>query len=140
MHAYEYQHIVHFEETNLVGNVYYTNHLKWQGRCRESFLREHCPGVLDELSHGLVLITTNCSCEYLAELTAFDEVIVRMSLKELVQNRITMRFEYYRRNGTGEDLVAKGEQQIACMRRDGDRLVPVPVPDMLRNALEPFAD
>ena len=88
MRFYEYRHLVSFEETNLVGNVYYTNHLSWQGRCRELFLREHAPDVLDELSRGLSLATMSCSCEYLAELTAFDEVIVRMRLAELVQNRI----------------------------------------------------
>ena len=38
--VYEYEHVVTFDETNLVGNVYYTNHLRWQGHCRELFLRE----------------------------------------------------------------------------------------------------
>ena len=28
---YEYRHVVGFEETNLVGNVYFVNHLRWQG-------------------------------------------------------------------------------------------------------------
>src|SRR5882672_2394132 len=41
--AYEYRHIVGFEETNLVGNVYYVKHVAWQGRVREMFLREHVP-------------------------------------------------------------------------------------------------
>lgn len=63
MRAYEYRHIVGFEETNLVGNVYYTNHLCWQGRCRELFLREYAPEVLTELAQGLSLITTRVSCE-----------------------------------------------------------------------------
>ena len=40
MKAFEYRHVVGFEETNLVGNVYYVNHLRWQGRCREMFLRD----------------------------------------------------------------------------------------------------
>ena len=35
MRGYEHRHIVGFEETNLTGNVYYVNHLSWQGRCRE---------------------------------------------------------------------------------------------------------
>ena len=35
---FEYLHTVGFEETNLVGNVYYVNYLRWQGRCRELFL------------------------------------------------------------------------------------------------------
>ncbi len=57
MRAYEYRHIVGFEETNLVGNVYYVNHVRWQGRCREMFLRDHVPELLEELSDGLLLVT-----------------------------------------------------------------------------------
>jgi enediyne biosynthesis thioesterase len=76
MRAFEYRHVVGFEETNLVGNVYYANHVRWQGRCREMFLREHAPDVLDALAQDLRLVTLHCSCEYLAELNAFDEVII----------------------------------------------------------------
>ena len=137
--AYEYRHIVGFEETNLVGNVYYVNHLSWQGRVREMFLREHAPDVLAELSRGLALATLKCSCEYLAELYAFDEVIIRMRLGELTQNRITMLYEYWRRKGDQEELVAKGEQQVACLRREGDKLSPTPVPKSLREALNAYA-
>ena len=140
MRSYEYRHIVGFEETNLVGNVYYVNHLRWQGRCREMFIREHAPEVLTELAQGLSLVTTRCSCEYLSELLAFDEVIIRMSLGMLSQNRATMVFEYFRRNGDSEELVARGEQQVACMRRDGERMVPIPFPTALRDALRLYAE
>src|ERR1017187_1472803 len=115
MRYYEYRRIVSFEETNLVGNVYYTNQLAWQGRCRELFLRDHAPDVIDELSRGLALATVSCSCEYFAELTAFDEVIVRMRLAELVQNRMRLAFEYWRCKHGLEELVARGEQLIACL-------------------------
>ena len=136
MRFYEYRHVVGFQETNLVGNVYFTNHLAWQGRCREMFLREHAPDVIGQLSSGLALATVSCSCEYFAELTAFDEVIVRMRLAELVQNRMRLAFEYWR----GKELVARGEQQIACMRREGEKLLPTPVPQMLRAALAAYAE
>jgi len=140
MRFYEYRHVVGFQETNLVGNVYYTNHLGWQGRCREMFLREHAPDVIGELSRGLSLATVSCSCEYFAELTAFDEVIVRMRLAELVQNRMRLGFEYWRRTAEGDELVARGEQQIACMRREGGKLAPTPVPQSLREALAAYAE
>ncbi len=140
MRYYEFRHIVGFEETNLVGNVYYTHHLSWQGRCREMFLREHAPDVVGELSHGLCLATVRCSCEYLTELMAFDEVLVRMRLDTLLQNRMTLLFEYWRKKATGEELVARGEQQVACMKRDGDRLTPAPVPQSLREALKPYSE
>jgi len=132
--AYEYRHRVGFEETNLVGNVYYVNHLRWQGRCREMFLLDHAPEILDELARDLVLATVRCSCDYLAELAAFDEIVVRMRLGEVVQNRITLLFEYWR----GEELVARGEQVVACMRREGERTVPTPIPISLREALKPY--
>jgi enediyne biosynthesis thioesterase len=136
--AFEYRHVVGFEETNLIGNVYYVNHLRWQGRCREMFLREHAPEVLEQIARGLSLATVRCACDYLAELAAFDEIIVRMRLGALTQSRLTLLFEYWRRADEGEELVARGEQQIACMRRDGERLLPAPVPDALREALRPF--
>ena len=139
MKAYEYRHVVGFEETNLVGNVYYVNHLRWQGRCRELFLRDHAPEILAELARDLALATVRCSCEYLAELAAFDEVMIRMRLGEMVQNRLTLLFEYWRHSGAGEELVARGEQVVACMRREGERVVPAPIPASLRDALKPYA-
>jgi enediyne core biosynthesis thioesterase len=132
--AYEHRHIVGFEETNLVGNVYYVNHVRWQGRVREMFLRDHAPDVIAELSRGLSLATLRVSCEYLAELNAFDELIIRMRLGELTQSKITLIFEYWR----GEELIARGEQQVACFRREGDKLVPAPVPKSLRDALRAY--
>jgi enediyne biosynthesis thioesterase len=139
MRAYEYRHIVSFEETNLVGNVYYTHHVSWQGRVREMFLRDHAPDVLAELSCGLSLATLRVSCDYLAELSAFDEVIIRMRLGELTQSRMKLRFEYWRSKGVDEESVARGEQEIACLRREGQLLTPTPVPKSLREALRPFS-
>ena len=75
------------------------------------FLREHAPDIIAELSHGLSLATVRCSCEYHAELAAFNEIIVRMRLAELAQNRITLTFEYSRLQGGGEEIVARGEHR-----------------------------
>ena len=139
MRAYEDRHVVGFEETNLIGNVYYANHVRWQGRCREMFLRDRAPDVIEALKHGLVMVTTRVSCEFMAELVAFDEIVLRMRLGELAQNRITMNFEYWRHSSAGEELVARGEQQVACMQREGEQAFPVPVPTQLREALKEYA-
>lgn len=138
MKPYEYHHIVSFEETNLVGNVYYANYVRWQGRCREMFLKDNAPDIITELSQGLALVTVRVSCDYLSELFAFDQVIIRMGLGEIKQNRITMLFEYWRVTNEGEELVAKGEQQAACMRREGEKTVPTPIPTQLQLALEKY--
>lgn len=132
---YEYRHIIGFAETNLVGNVYYTNYLSWQGRCRELFLHDHAPDVLEELQRGLALVTVRVSCEFLNELVAFDQVAVRMRLTAHAQNRATMSFEYWRLKEDGEELVARGEQQVAAMRRQGEGMAPTPFPPSMQAAL-----
>jgi len=137
--TFDYEHIVTFDETNVVGNVYFVNYLRWQGHCRELFLHDRAPGVVAELQDGLALVTTRCSCDFFAELLAFDRIVVRMSLADLSQHRVTMRFDYVRRQDGVDELVARGEQQIACLRRDGETSAPVPVPGELRAALEPYA-
>lgn len=139
MRSFDYRHRVSFEDTNVAGNVYFVNHLKWQGRCRELFLHEHAPELLTRLNDDLALVTVRCTCEYLAELFVFDEVIVRMRLGGLTQGRVLMRFEYLRVNGPDPQLIATGEQEAACMRRDSARLAPTPWPAAFVSAVERFA-
>lgn len=136
--AFVYRHTVSFEETNLVGNVYFVRHLAWQGRCREMFLRDHAPSVVAELSRGLRLVTLHASCDYYAELFAFDEIEVRMRLADRQQNRIGLAFEYSRHKDGEAALVARGAQEIGCMRQDNGGLRPTPVPAELAAALEEF--
>jgi enediyne biosynthesis thioesterase len=61
-----------------------------------------------------------------------------MSLGALTQNKMSLIFEYWRCKGETEELVASGEQQIACMKRSGGRLLATPVPESLRQALIPY--
>lgn len=138
MKSYEFRHIVAFEETNLVGNVYYVNHLRWQGRCRELFLMEKAPDVLKRIRSDLLLVTTRCSCEYYLELCAFDEIIVRMRLARLVGHKMDLQFDYYRLKNGREELVAQGEQQVACMKKEGSQSVAAPFPESLIEALQPY--
>jgi len=141
MRCYEYRHRISFEDTNLIGNVYYANHIRWQGRCRELFLHDHAPQVMDELQRGMTLATTRVSCAYYQELAAFDEVLIRMRAGPMTQSRLTMLFDYSRVLPDGrEELVARGEQEIASLRRDNGRLVAMPLPESLRQALVPFTD
>ncbi|SRR6266566_9306429 len=140
MPEYEFHHVVLFEDTNLVGNVYFTKYFSWQGRCREQFLLQKAPEVLDALRQGLALMTTRCSCEFWAELTAGDDVLVRMSLGRQAQTSLVLRFDYFVLRDGRELRVALGEQQVACMRRIGDKLVPEPIPAALRLAIAPYTD
>ncbi|MFC4856983.1 acyl-CoA thioesterase [Actinophytocola glycyrrhizae] len=135
---YEIRHTVGFEDTNIAGNVYYVNYLRWQGRCREMFLKEMAPEVIAELRGDLKLFTLKVDCEFFAEITAFDELSVRMRLEELTQTQIQFTFDYVKLMDGLENLVARGRQRIACMRGPNNDTVPTRVPAALRAALEPF--
>jgi enediyne biosynthesis thioesterase len=136
MRHYEYQHRVSFEETNIVGNVYFTHYLRWQGRCREMFLLEHAPELMAEMGRTLALATTRVACSYYRELAAFDHVSIRMTAAAMTPSRLTMIFRYVRLGARGEEeLVAEGEQEIACMRRAGVGMEPAPLPQALCEAV-----
>jgi enediyne core biosynthesis thioesterase len=137
---YELRHRVGFEETNFVGNVYYVNYLRWQGHCRERFLVEQAPSVLAEIMHDdLKLFTLKADCEFFAEITAFDELSVRMRLDELTQTQVVFSFDYVHIKEDGqESLIARGKQRIACMRGPNNATVPTRVPADLLAALAPF--
>ena len=140
MDYYEYRHTVGFEETNIVGNVYYVNYLRWQGRCREMFLKELASEVLADLQDDLKLFTLKVDCEFFAEITAFSELSIRMRLIDLAQTQVEFGFDYVRLDPDGSEvLIARGRQRVACMRGPNTRTVPTRVPEPLLKALEPYS-
>lgn len=134
-----YQHVISFEETNVVGNVYFTRHIAWQGRCRELFLKQNAPTILDELRRDLRLVTLRVSCEYFDELKALEEIEVQMMLAHLVQHKIGLEFNIVRPQYSGSLCVARGFQEIGCMRATDKGLVSICPPTVLIDALKPYA-
>jgi len=97
------------------------------------------PGLLASLGQDLTLVTTHVSCDFLEEVSAFDEIVVRMTLAAVAGHRVSMRFEYWRTGSAGgERLVARGTQEIACMQRTAGQLHPVPLPAALALALSDY--
>ncbi|QFZ18311.1 acyl-CoA thioesterase [Saccharothrix syringae] len=137
MTAYVYRHRVTFDETNVVGNVYFAHYLHWQGHCRERFLADHAPGVLRAVRAGdLVLATVSCEMTYYAECFALDEVEVAMTPRDFGGHRVVMDFDF-RRDGR---LGARGSQVVACLRRTGSGTEPVGLPAELVEALRAHAE
>ncbi|MEV0156407.1 acyl-CoA thioesterase [Micromonospora sp. NPDC050686] len=133
---YTYRHVVTLDETNVVGNVYFAHFLHWQGHCRERFLADHAPAVLDELRRGdLALVTVSCGMDYYEECFGLDEIEVRMSLDGRHGHRLGMHFEFLR----GGREVARGQQTVACLRRTSNGPVPADLPADLRTALAAFS-
>jgi enediyne biosynthesis thioesterase len=132
---YEYRHVVEFDETDHTGNVYAVNFGRWQGRCREMFLLERAPSVLDWLRGELTLRTVESGCECLAGIPALAEVSVRMRVEGLTVTEIGLVFDHV----CTEELVARGWERVACVRGADGAGGPAPVPEALRLALGAYA-
>lgn len=138
--AFCWRPFVAFEDTNLVGNVYFARFVAWQGRCREAFLAEHAPDVIAALAADLRLVTLSVSCDYYEELRAFDRVELEMRLTGRQGHRLALGFDYRLERGAASSLVARGAQEVACMRAGADgQLVPAELPPSLAAALLPYA-
>jgi enediyne biosynthesis thioesterase len=126
---YEHRHTIRFEETNLVGTVDETSYERWQGQCRELFLLEHAPDVLDELAGDVGLSIVESDFEHVAAVFAFEEVSIRMRLADMTASRIDLVFDFVRLRADREELVARGRQRLVCLRgadglADRERLLP----------------
>jgi enediyne biosynthesis thioesterase len=103
------------------------------------FLKNQAPAVLEDLQDDLKLFTLKVDCEFFAEITAFDELSIRMRLADLGQTQLEFVFDYVKLDAEGaETLIARGRQRVACMRGPNTRTVPTPVPDALTRALAPY--
>jgi enediyne biosynthesis thioesterase len=136
---FAYRRVVSLEETNATGNVYFAQYVKWQGHCRELFLKETGDWVVRELGNRYALVTTWCRCDYYIETQAFDEICMHLFISETVQNRMGLEFEYWRVGGAQDELVARGSQQLAWLERQSDgRLHPRPVPARLLAEIDQY--
>lgn len=142
MSSYEHRHVVGFEETSLIGNVYFSHYLEWQGRCRESFLYEHAREVVAALQEKkLAFFTLNCACDFRGAFgfTAADVVLIHMQLERFRGGRMTLSFEYAHAERPTE-LVAHGTQEVACMAPAAHGWSPVVFPAQLVRALKGYAE
>lgn len=115
---FDYRFKVTFEETNLVGNVYFANYFVWQGKCREYFLAKHAPRVLDDFAAGHGMITKDSRCDFIHEAFAFDDILIRLSLGRLSRTVVTMNFDYYKTVNKENILLARGQQSAIWANPD----------------------
>ncbi|MCB5165625.1 acyl-CoA thioesterase [Streptomyces bambusae] len=141
---FEYRHTVAFAETDLGGTADFVQHLRWQARCRQLFLRgtEFGTAVGDDLDtgrSGLRLFTQHVECELFEAVAALDRLSVRMRVADIGHTQFDLTFDYVKGAGQGGVTVARGRQRIVCLRGPAGAPVPALIPDALAQALAPYA-
>lgn len=137
MRFFEYRTLVSFEETNVVGNVYFSNYFVWQGKCREAFLCKYASQVLDDFKAGYGMITKDASCEFHSEAFAFQNILIKMGLESLMRTGMSMTFEYYREEGSELVLLAQGKQTTMWVNPQHKVSI---MPDYLYGAIEKYTN
>jgi len=124
VNEFTFEHTVFLNETNaMAGVVYFSNFVKWQGMARESILRQH-PKFKEIMSRPIEMITRSCSVNFLDHLYFGDEVLIKVSTKQVLPASFVMVFHYL--NKTTNKLVAIGEQKIAFADLQTRQLCMVP--------------
>jgi len=120
------------EDANLVGNVYYSNYFKWQGRVRDLFFQPRAPALYRGTGASGELRVVASKAEFLRDAMPFDRVEVVMHLQAVHERGLRLRFEYFAQepNGASRKL-AFGEHDVAWVVRGQ----PSPLPPELRAAL-----
>jgi enediyne biosynthesis thioesterase len=138
MRPYLFETHVSFQETNLVGNVYFAQYFAWQGKCREAFLRDNARQVLDDFRRGFGMITKESTCRYMREAFAFDHVLIEMFLEDLTRVGVTMRFDYYRVGpGAEREMLAQGSQTAMWVSPQHHVVM---MPDYLYDAIQAYSE
>jgi acyl-CoA thioesterase FadM len=89
------------EDSNLVGNIYFSNYYSWQARIRDHYLFTLLPDIFQQHDKGEFSCVHAEVC-HLQEAMPFDTIEVSMYMQELFEEGFTLYLEYYSISKQGE--------------------------------------
>jgi len=113
----EKEFVTSLEDSNAVGNIYFSCYTSWLSRVSDAYFHGLCPDLFN--ASGPVSMTcTDVSMSHLREAFPFDVVRVKMSVDALFECGLVLGFSYFRVEARGETKLAIGQQTIRFSRRD----------------------
>jgi enediyne core biosynthesis thioesterase len=109
-----------FQDTNLVGNVYFLTFFRWQLECRDAWLSAQNPNhekvPLASKSISVLQFSTRFEDSFGARLG--DQIEVTLSEGESIPETLSLDFEIWRRCDRNSDRLATGS--MICSEHGGD--------------------
>jgi acyl-CoA thioesterase FadM len=101
------------EDSNLVGNIYFSQYYSWQARLRDHYLFAYFPEIF-QWSNKSEFVCIYAEVNHLQEAMPFEIIEVSMYLYELFAEGFTLYFEYYSvsEHGTRRRKLAHGEHSV----------------------------
>jgi enediyne polyketide synthase len=124
-------------DSNLVGNLYYSNFASWQGHVRDRFMHRLIPEYYRGKGERGELLCTNFSLNYLREAMPFDRIEVKMYLGAVYESGVDLAFEYHRMepDESRTKLAIARHSAIWAARDEAGTYAPAPWPQPVMDAL-----
>jgi enediyne biosynthesis thioesterase len=106
---------VTFQDTNIVGNVYFLTFFRWQSECRDAWLRSAMPDVWDRLRTGDArLHVSNWSNRFEDAFgaTIGDRISVNLQAQSQDQDSVLLSMEVFRHDGLSRSRLASGSMTL----------------------------
>ena len=119
------------EDSNLVGNIYFSNYSSWLGKTRDIFFHRVIPEIMQAHSTA-EMFCTKSHIKHLRELMPFDQVQVVMRLKAMGERSLKLYFEFYKySDGKRMEKIAYADHQVVWSRSSRNELEAEPLPPIL---------
>lgn len=125
------------EDSNLVGNVYFSNYARWQGIVRDTFFYQQDASFFRGTGEKGELLTSTCEVEHLREAMPFDSIVVRMYMESVTVSSVSLRFEYFRQDNENQfTKLAIGKQTaVWAIKNEQAEWQSQPWPEVFKHAL-----
>ena len=126
---HEHRLRVRYAETDQMGVVHHMNYIQYLEESRTTLMRERGCSYAEMERRGWTLPVRNVVLRYRAPAFYEEELAIRTRVGRVRAASLTFESEVVRvSDGT---LIAVGEVELACVRKDSAERRPVPLPDDL---------
>jgi|ERR1700722_1101163 len=122
---------VRLKDTDATGVLYFAEQFRMALEAFEEFLKERGFSLPQLFSSPYLMPIVHAEGDYFAPLTVGDELAIALSVIKLGTSSVTIECSFRSRN------IVVGKVQIVHVVIEKETRNAVPIPDLLRNVLEP---
>lgn len=117
------------DNSNLIGNIYFSNYAKWINSTKDLFLFRNFPKILYRSEIDAEFCTVDFSISHKQEAMPFDEIRVEMYAVEVYKKAIFLKYEVFKDDERGHPvLLASAKQNIAFFDRNINKTKLIDIP------------
>jgi YbgC/YbaW family acyl-CoA thioester hydrolase len=122
-----------YEDTNSVGNIYFSNYLRWVGKARELFFHA-CMPDFDLNTTDFYVLTRSIRHDFRREAREFEPVVVRIKISHYNRKFVTLVHEV---QSETRGLLGRGEQSLMFV--DTHDFHPLDIPRAILEHFGPYS-